>query len=125
MRLVYGLTTAVALALLVPSLGAQGQGQAQGRGQAPAQDEGSKAVAGGGISVNGWAGKVDASEEKAGLSLKDAKFASDPKGGFHVTTGPATTYWNLANKASGNYTVSATFYEPEYMNLNTHPHPYG
>jgi hypothetical protein len=34
-------------------------------------------------------------------------------------------YWNPANTASGNYTVSATFHEPEYMNVNDHPHPYG
>ena len=44
---------------------------------------------------------------------------------LHVTTGPAADYWNPANKASGNYTVSATFTEAKYMNLNTHPHPYG
>ena len=31
---------------------------------------------------------------------------------------------NGAN-ASGDYTVKATFLEPKYMNLNTHPHPYG
>ena len=42
-----------------------------------------------------------------------------------VRTGPATTYWNPANKAAGNYTVSATFNEPKYMNLMDHPHPYG
>jgi hypothetical protein len=35
------------------------------------------------------------------------------------------TYWNPANTASGNYTVKATFHEPQYMNLNNHPHPYG
>ena len=35
------------------------------------------------------------------------------------------TYWNPANKATGNYTVKATFTEPKYMNLNDHPHPYG
>jgi hypothetical protein len=35
------------------------------------------------------------------------------------------TYWNPANKATGDYTVSATFKEPKYMSLNSHPHPYG
>jgi hypothetical protein len=35
------------------------------------------------------------------------------------------TYWNPANTATGNYTVKATFKEPKYMNLNSHPHPYG
>jgi hypothetical protein len=27
--------------------------------------------------------------------------------------------------ASGDFTVKATFNEPKYMNLNSHPHPYG
>ena len=84
----------------------------------------SRGVEGGGVSVKGWTGKIDAGEEKAGLTLNSAKFAAEGKG-FHVTTGPATTYWNPANKASGNYTVKATFTEPKYMNLNGHPHPYG
>jgi hypothetical protein len=35
------------------------------------------------------------------------------------------TYWNPANKATGDFTVKATFNEPKYMNLNSHPHPYG
>jgi hypothetical protein len=35
------------------------------------------------------------------------------------------TYWNTADKATGDYTVKATFKEPKYMNLNSHPHPYG
>ena len=42
-----------------------------------------------------------------------------------VRTGPAVTYWNPANKATGNYTVSATFNEANYMGLMDHPHPYG
>jgi hypothetical protein len=84
----------------------------------------SRGVDGGGVGVKGWTGKVDAGEEKAGLTLNSAKFAAEGKG-FHVTTGPATTYWNPANKASGNYTVKATFTEAKYMNLNDHPHPYG
>src|SRR5665213_623435 len=86
--------------------------------------EGSRAVSGGGVSVPGWTGKIDANEEKQGHSLNDAKFSQEG-GTMHVTTGPAVAYWNPANKASGNYTVKATFTEPQYMNLNTHPHPYG
>jgi hypothetical protein len=83
-----------------------------------------RAVASGGISVPGWTGKIDANEEKAGMALNNAKLA--PEGAaLHVTTGPAVTYWNPANKATGNYTVKATFKEPQYMNLNDHPHPYG
>ena len=38
---------------------------------------------------------------------------------------PAATFWMTDAKASGDYTVAATFNEPKYMNLNTHPHPYG
>ena len=91
---------------------------------AQAPGETSRAVAGGGISAPGWTGKVDASEEKAGLTLQSAKFAKDGDA-LKITTGPATTYWNPANKATGNYTVKATFNEPKYMNLNSHPHPYG
>ena len=89
-----------------------------------AQEGDSKTVAGGGITVKGWTGQVDAKEKTAGLTVNSAKFAPEGKG-IHVTTGPATTYWNPANKASGDYTVSATFYEPKYMSLNDHPHPYG
>ena len=89
-----------------------------------AQEGDSKAVAGGGITVKGWTGQIDAKEKTAGLTINSAKFDKEGKG-FHVTTGPAVTYWNPANKASGDYTVSATFYEPKYMSLNDHPHPYG
>jgi hypothetical protein len=89
-----------------------------------AQGDASRAVTGGGISVPQWTGKIDAGEERQGRTLNDAKFAKDGDT-FHVTTGPAVAYWNPSNKASGNYTVKATFSEPKYMNLNTHPHPYG
>jgi hypothetical protein len=81
-------------------------------------------VAGGGISVPGWMGKIDASEAEKGLVLENAKLAAEGDA-LHVTTGPAVVYWNPANTASGNYTVSATFREPKYMALNNHPHPYG
>jgi len=112
MRVVSGLTLAAALAVVAPKIGAQQM-----------QDM-AKAVPGGGITVAGWTGKVDANEEKNGMTVNSAKFAPE-KGGFHVTTGPAITYWNPKNMATGNYTVSATFMEPHYMNLNDHPHPYG
>ena len=90
---------------------------------ATAQDS-SRAVAGGGVAVAGWTGKIDAREAAAGQKLENAKFAAMGDG-FHVTTGPAVTYWNPANTASGDYTVRATFTEPKYMALNNHPHPYG
>ena len=88
-----------------------------------AQDA-SRTVAGGGISAPGWTGKIDANEERQGHSLNDDKFAKEGDT-FKVTTGPAVSYWDPKNTASGNYTVSATFTEPKFMNLNTHPHPYG
>jgi hypothetical protein len=91
---------------------------------AHAQDETSRSVAGGGISVPGWTGKIDANEAKQGKTINDAKFAKESNA-LHIVTGPAVTYWNAANQAKGSYTVKATFNEPKYMNLNTHPHPYG
>lgn len=90
---------------------------------ARAQDA-SRAVAGGGISVPGWTGKIDANEERAGRTLNDARLAREGNV-LHVTTGPAVTYWNPANRASGEYTVKATFTEAKFMGLNDHPHPYG
>jgi hypothetical protein len=89
-----------------------------------AQDDASRVVAGGGISVPQWTGKIDANEERFGRTLNDAKLTKNGDT-FQVTTGPAVTYWNPANKATGDYTVKATFTEPKYMNLNNHPHPYG
>ncbi|HEX4227966.1 MAG TPA: hypothetical protein VHZ07_04805 [Bryobacteraceae bacterium] len=91
---------------------------------AQAQSEGSRAIEGGGIAVPGWKGEVDPNEAKAGMTVNQAKFAKEGNE-LQITTGPAVTYWNPADKASGDYTVSATFTEPKYMNLNTHPHPYG
>jgi len=91
---------------------------------AQAQNESSRSVAGGGITAPGWTGKIDANEERAGQALQNAKFVQQGNV-FQITTGPAVTYWNPANKGAGNYTVKATFREPKYMNLNSHPHPYG
>ncbi len=87
-------------------------------------DEVSRTVADGGIKVAGWQGKIDDSEAKKGMVLNNAKLAKEGDK-LVVTTGPAVTYWNPANTASGSYTVKATFHEAEYMALNSHPHPYG
>jgi hypothetical protein len=110
MRFIRGVIMAAAIAFLIPGL-------------VPAQDA-SRSVAGGGISAPGWVGEVDAGAKKAGQTINDTKLTQEGNT-LHVTTGPAASYWNPANKASGNYTVSATFNEPKYMNLNSHPHPYG
>ncbi len=110
MRFVKGFATAIALTLCTTA-------------SAFAQDA-AVAVKDGGIFAKGWAGKIDAQEEKAGQVLNNARL--DEKGGvLHVRTGPAVTYWNPANRAMGSYTVSATFDEAKYMELMDHPHPYG
>jgi hypothetical protein len=114
MKLVSGSVVAAALAVSVSLVSAQ----------TPAPQETSHAVAGGGIFAPGWMGKIDDSRENAGLTMNDSKLSLEG-GVFHVHTGPSITYWNPANKASGDYTVKGTFNEPEYMGLNTHPHPYG
>jgi len=111
MRRAFTIATAAGAVLLMPLAAAQGQ-------------EVSRSVEGGGISVAGWTGKVDANEARNGQTVNNAKFAKMGDG-FHITTGPAITYWNPENKATGNYTVTATFTEPKYMALNDHPHPYG
>jgi hypothetical protein len=57
----------------------------------------------------GWSVRIDRSQS-----------ASDPDGdpnlkfvtmgkGFHVTSGPAGTFWNPANTATGNFTAKASF----------------
>lgn len=115
---------AAALALIA-SLLLSTQGRAAAPPGPPSAQEGtSKAVAGGGISAPGWSGKVDANEEKAGLTLASARFAAEGQN-LHVTTGPAVTYWRPSLKATGDYTVKATFTESDYMGLNDHPHSYG
>jgi hypothetical protein len=86
--------------------------------------DGSRAVTDGGIKVPGWSGRVDAAEERAGMTLNDARLAREGDV-LHITTGPATTYWRTGATASGDFTVKATFNEPKYMRLNSHAHPYG
>jgi len=107
MRLLYAAAIAVLVAALAPpAFGAHGQ-------------DANRAVTGGGISVPGWQGTAD-----RGRPINDAKLTQQGNA-LHVATGPAVTYWNPANKATGDYTVKATFTEAKYMNLNDHPHPYG
>jgi hypothetical protein len=90
---------------------------------AAAQDA-SRTVAGGGVKVAGWQGKIDPGEAKAGGKLEGAKLEKVGDD-LRVTTGPAVAYWNPSHVAKGNYTVTATFTEEKYMGLNNHPHPYG
>jgi hypothetical protein len=91
---------------------------------AQAPSDASRAITDGGVFAPGWTGQIDAAEAGRGMVLSNAKLSQDGSV-LKVTTGPAVTYWNPKNVASGNYTVKATFNEPKYMNLNSHPHPYG
>lgn len=117
MRFIPALAVASALAVALPvARGLAFQGMNEDR-----------VVPNGGIFVTGWQGKVDAASAKGGRTINDSRFA--PEGtSFHFTIGPAAVYWNPANTASGNYTVSAKFVEPNYeadFKLNGHAHPYG
>jgi hypothetical protein len=113
MRLIASIPIATCIVVLTLAVStAQGQGDAN------------RSVPGGGITAPGWMGQIDARAAQAGQTVKDTKLSQEGNT-LQVTTGPAVTYWNPANKASGDYTVSATFTEPKYMNLNSHPHPYG
>lgn len=107
----YGVSAALVLAVVAAS-------------SAGAQADAARAVAGGGISVPGWAGQIDAREAGVGQTISNAKFSKEGDA-LHVVTGPAVTYWNPANQASGDYTVKATFTEAQFMGLNDHAHPYG
>ena len=64
MRFACSLAIAAAAVIFVPDVT-----------HAQAQPETARAVAGGGISVTGWTGKIDANEEKAGQTLNNAKLA--------------------------------------------------
>ena len=86
---------------LVPAVTAGAIMLVTGATTALAQAETSRSVAGGGISVPGWQGKIDAAEAGRGSKLEDAKLAKEGNN-LHVTTGPAVAYWNPANKATGN-----------------------
>lgn len=105
-----GSFVAVALAVLaVAAPGAQ-------------QQDADRSVKGGGITAKGWQGKVDANAAKQGKTINDSKF-EEKDGSFHIAAGSASTYWNPANTAKGDYGVSATFTEPKIA--AGHPHPYG
>lgn len=81
-----------------------------------------RTIAGGGISVAGWKGKVDAAAAKAGKTVNDSKFAKSGED-LHLTIGPAAYYWKDGDTAKGNFTVGASFKEAKPN--AAHPHPYG
>jgi hypothetical protein len=115
---------ALSTALLLTLGCSSGRDAADAGDTAAAPMDGTREVAAGGIAAAGWSGRIDPGEAREGQRLENAKL--EQKGDtLLVTTGPAVVYWTPANTASGDYTVSATFHEPEYMNVNDHPHPYG
>jgi hypothetical protein len=89
-----------------------------------AQEDPDRVIPDGGIFVAGWTGRIDRSSALQLRSINDARLVQEG-GKLHATTGPAVTYWNPANTIAGDYTVKATFLEPRFMELNSHPHSYG
>ena len=88
---------------------------------AVAQDA-DRSVAGGGIAVDGWNGRIDRRPLSQGKTVNDSKFAAAPYG-FRLSVGPAGIFWNNDGVASGDYEVKATF--KEHQMASSHPHPYG
>src|SRR5258708_19453958 len=82
--------------------------------------EGSRAVTDGGIKIPGWNGRVDATEEKAGMTLDAARLVGEGQA-LHVTTAPPTTYLKTDALASGDFTVKTTFTHPKYITLTSPP----
>lgn len=113
-RIIHSLPRVLGLVLIAAAL-------ALSSTPALAQSDEDRKVEDGGIAASGWEGMVDNGSD---ASLDDARLAMKGEA-LHVMTGPNVTYWNPENVASGSYTVKARFSEPEYMNLNQHPHPYG
>ncbi len=81
-----------------------------------------RTVKDGGIKVGGWTGRVDRRPAAAGKTIADSKFLAEGSA-FRLSVGPAGSYWNPANTASGDYQVKATF--KEHKMAASHPHSYG
>jgi hypothetical protein len=70
----------------------------------------------------GWTVRVDRSANASDPDgTPNLKFVTMGKG-FHVTGGPAGTFWNPANTATGTYTAKATF---ALMKPSSHTNFYG
>src|SRR5262245_47436142 len=77
-----------------PQGGARGGARQAAGGPDPA-----RVVPGGGVFASGWTGKIDAAEAANGQALANSKLSQEGNA-LHVETGPATTYWNPANRAT-------------------------
>jgi hypothetical protein len=89
---------------------------------AAAAQDADRSVKDGGIKVSGWKGKVDRRPASQGKTIADSKFVEEG-GALRLSIGPAASYWNPANTASGDYSVKATF--KEHKMEASHPHSYG
>jgi hypothetical protein len=70
----------------------------------------------------GWRVRIDRSENASDPDdVPDLKVAAIGKG-FRATGGPAGTFWNPANRVTGNYTARATF---NLMKPSGHVNYYG
>ena len=70
----------------------------------------------------GWQVRIDSSQSASDPDdVADLKVMAMGKG-FHVTGGPAGTFWNPANRVAGNYTARATF---NLMKPSGHTNYYG
>ena len=76
----------------------------------------------GGVTAPGWTGRVDRKPAAAGKTIGDSKFVAEGSD-LRLSIGPAASYWNPANTASGDYQVKATF--KEHKMAASHPHSYG
>lgn len=85
-------------------------------------DDAAKGVKDGGIKLAGWQAKIDAREVTAGMKITDQLIVGMGSG-IHISTGPATTYWNTAQNLKGDFTVMASFSEAKQT--MDHPHPFG
>src|SRR5258708_37220720 len=94
----------VAMVLVAPIVAARAQA---------GTPETARAVAGGGISVAGWAGKIDAGQ--AGVTLADARLTKEGDA-LHVATRPPPGYCNPSNTPPGNYNLKATAHSTPDMN---------
>ena len=70
----------------------------------------------------GWQVRIDRSQNASDPDdVPELKVMTMGKG-FHVTGGPAGTFWNPANRVTGNYTAKATF---NLMKPSGHTNYYG
>ena len=102
------------LALAAALLGAASTLSAQ---QPVAAADAARPAVGRGTLPAGWVARLD----RANAKLEDLAFAAMGDG-YHVTTGPSTILYDTAARATGHYTVAATFTQTK---APTHPEGYG